>query len=164
MNLLDEPQSSRPNTLRHSLSDRNKQIQIKPSWQISQNQGVNHNKNKKKCIEPCGDYERSCWKSSASWERAQKTRQYKENCWPGIYWSVSQGASYVLEGRAVTQRIQRGLALSTALRSSLLVHTAVIKTSPVLTKTFGCGRDKSFCFRCELKRNYVLPTDIRLFR
>lgn len=93
MNLLDEPQSSRPNTLRHSLSDRNKLIQIKPSWQISQNQGVNHNKNKKKCIEPCGDCERSCWKSSASWELAQKTRQYKEDCWPGIYWSVSQRAS-----------------------------------------------------------------------
>lgn len=70
------------------------------------------------------------------------------------------GRSAALEGRPVIQHIQRGhgLALSTALRSSLLVHTTVIKTSPVLQKHLGVAERNRFmiCIRCELKRNYSL--------
>lgn len=120
-----------------------KLIQIKPCWQISQNQGDNDIENKENSIEPCEDCGRSCRKSSVSWECAQKTGQHKEDCWPGIYWSVS---------------CARGQASNTAHSTrtgTRIVHSFTFQPfSPYyrhknitgFTKTFGCGREKSFYY------------------
>lgn len=121
-----------------------KLIQIKPCWQISQNQCDNHIEKKENSIEPCEDCGRNCRKTSVSWEFAQKTGQHKEDCWPGIYWSSVSCARGQASNTAHSTRTRTRIVHSFTFQpfSPHYRH----KNITGFTKTFGCGREKSFFY------------------